>query len=766
MDTPPKRGASPADWLTARRFAAILAGVIAIVFWDVLLCSHTLFYRDYAFFSLPNAVFFQRSMFAGEWPLWNDLSHCGIPFLAQWNTLTCYPPYIVACLFPLPWALGFFCLAHLLMGGIAMRSLALRWTDDGLAAAIAGIAFAFNGMMMNSLMWPSFMTVWAWTPLVLLHTPEAWRKGGRAIPCAALIGALHMLGGNPEIILLTWGVLLILFITDAPKDRRDFFIRARRLGSVVLLVAAIAAVQLLPFLQLAQHSHRETGYAEGHWAMPVLGIANFLTPLFRTTPGILGGVHSQYDQQFTSSYYFGIGVALLALAAPFLLRDRRIKALGALAILFIWLSMGDAGGLYPALRKLFPPLGMARYPVKFLQGCVILTPLLAASAFHFLRTRSAQRSPSWRKRLAPAALAALPIGLTIWMARVAPDRAEDWSVTAVSGLSRLAILAASCALLPLAARHGNRRCLMAAQGGCLALLLLDLLTHTPPQNPTVVSWAYSPEAAQHDLKPPPGYRAMVAPLHRAVLNEVATPDALGYCLGQRQALSHNWNILDRIPKIDGFYSLQLAPQRDIWSRLYDSPSPPPDGLLDFLGASQISHPESLFKWTRREQAMPLATVGQQPEFATSAADAARRVVSPDFDFRRHVVLEAAAANAVPEIAPDSATIEWWRRTSSRELEVQVVATAPSLLVIAQAHHTPWKASIDGTETDILQANRAFQAIVVPPGRRHIRFVYRDNLFLAGLCLSVAASGCCAFWLIAGRRFALSPPGPGRESLPG
>src|SRR5207237_5549523 len=87
-------------------------------------------------------------------PLWNPLNNCGIPFLAQWNTLVVYPGSLFLLILPLPWSLGIFCLAHAALGGLGMYHLVRRWTVTRLGAALAGIAFVFNGMTLNRLMWP------------------------------------------------------------------------------------------------------------------------------------------------------------------------------------------------------------------------------------------------------------------------------------------------------------------------------------------------------------------------------------------------------------------------------------------------------------------------------------------------------------------------------------------------------------------------------------------------------------------------------------
>lgn len=498
-------------WFTAGRFATILAGLIAIQFWDVLLGSHAFFYRDYSLYSHPNAEFLTQSLWSGEIPHWNSLSYCGVPFLAQWSTLACYPLSILTWALPLPWSLGFFCLLHLFIAGMTMRSLALRWTGNELAAALAGLAYAFNGMTVNSLMWPHYMVVWAWAPMVLLTTREAWRKGGSATIWAALAGAMHMLGGVPEIILLTWTIVLLHFAMDFLQSKPERLTLFVRLATIVLVITALTAVQLFPFLQLLAHSTRDAGFADGDWAMPIWGAANFLVPLFRCTPGILGGVFSQYDQQVTSSYYFGIGIVGLVLIAVFRARQREAIWLGIATLFLIVLAMGDAAGLYLAARTIFPPIGIARYPVKFLQGAVLLIPLLAAYGFHWQWRRLREARPGPRLEITLICGAAALISGIVAVSFFAPDREEDWRVALQSGGTRFLALSAFLMGMRYATTVQKRNARIAGQCGLLALLALDLATHTPRQNPTVVAWAYSAEAAPRDLIPPTGYRAMVAP---------------------------------------------------------------------------------------------------------------------------------------------------------------------------------------------------------------------------------------------------------------
>src|SRR2546428_6548079 len=168
-------------WFTSGRFATILAVFIGAVFPDVITGSASFFFRDFGFFGYPLAHYHRESFWRGEVPLWNPLSNCGLPFLAQWNTLVLYPGSLIYLLLPLPWALNLFCLFHLCLAGLGMYWLACRWVGSRLAASAAGIAYAFNGLSLNCLMWPNNVAALAWMPLVVLATERACRKGGRTI---------------------------------------------------------------------------------------------------------------------------------------------------------------------------------------------------------------------------------------------------------------------------------------------------------------------------------------------------------------------------------------------------------------------------------------------------------------------------------------------------------------------------------------------------------------------------------------------------------
>src|SRR5208337_3199535 len=97
------RAGAPDDWLTPSRFALLLGLLVVATFPGVLLGGTTFIIRDFGLFSYPVAYFHRQCFWRGELPLWNPLNNCGLPFLAQWNTLTLYPLSLIYLHLPLKW---------------------------------------------------------------------------------------------------------------------------------------------------------------------------------------------------------------------------------------------------------------------------------------------------------------------------------------------------------------------------------------------------------------------------------------------------------------------------------------------------------------------------------------------------------------------------------------------------------------------------------------------------------------------------------------
>jgi hypothetical protein len=739
------RAASADEWFTPGRFAVLLGLFFFLLYPEVLLGGRTFVLRDFGLYSFPIATHWRESFWRGELPLWNPLNNCGIPFLAQWSTLVLYPPALFNMFPPLTWALPVFSFAHLAWGGLGVLFLARRWTGSATAGAVAGVIFAFNGLAINSLVWPHYCVAIGWMPWVVLAAERGLREGGRRVLWAVAAGAMQMLSGMPEIILMTW-----LFVTGlagwllvrGTVPRR---LVTLRLTAQVLLISALCVPQLGTFLQLLEESQRSAGYKEDNWAMPGTGLANFLVPLFYTYPS-RGGVHFQYFQHLVSSYYAGVALVWLGLLGVFTKRGVRVMGLTIGGVMCLLLALGKDGWLLPLIQDALPVLNVARYPVKFLYLFVLIAVLLAAYGLGGQDCcKPGLGNPG---QITCLMLLLLLMAGIVWFAGANPMPRDVPGATLKSALSRAAMLVGTVVLLG---------CLAVARGvaggvllrlGLLVLIWFDLRTHAPPIMPTIPAGTYDRGLVQREapLRPFPAHghgRLMAQPQVDFDFYKSLMHDQHQEYLVYRAAYFSNCNLLEDVAKVNGFYSLYLQRYEQVFDRIYWQGL---EGarLKDFMGVMQYTDPADKLGWKPRAAYLPLLTGGQRPEFATPAATLAG-MLQENFNPTQIVYLPLETRGIVGP-ATNSGIRIISQRIESHRIEAEVEADKAGLLVLAQCFYPAWKAHVNGRPAPLLPANHAFQAVVVPAGSSRVTVAYVDKRFLAGGGVSLIALSLCLIWM--------------------
>jgi hypothetical protein len=750
-DPPQRQGEADGSWFTAGRFAIILGVLIFIPFWDVLLGQKCFVVRDFGLFSYPVAYFHRESFWHGQVPLWNPYDCCGLPFLAQLNTLVFYPPSLIYLLLPLPWSLPVFCLLHLFAAGMGMYVLAWRWSGSRAGAALAGLIFAFNGLSLNFLMWPSHIATFALMPWVIALTEEAMMAGGRAMVGAAIVAGFQVLAGGPETILFTWLVLLAVAMIRMGRAPAGRLRLARRFAGVGLLALALAAIQLLPFADLSAHSNRGSNFANSAWSMPPYGWANFLAPLFQTYAW--QQIVVQQNQYWTSSYYAGIGTVFLAVVAVCRQRAWRVWLLGVLLAASLILALGDYGFLYSWLRRIFPFLGLFRYPIKFVILTMLALPVLAAFAVGGYERPATGAGGNGRLELVCAGGMVVLVAGIVGLSRGYLWSVKYWVPTAINAGCRVFFLALILGILYwFATRPAGR-----ARSGLMLMVVfwLDVLTHAPWQNPTVDPSVYQPglPMAKVKLDPAPRLgesRLMMSPYSARQMHYTPASDVRNNYLLDRVLFFDDCNLLDKMPKVDGFFSLYLRESDRVISLFTIQSEPNLPALEDFLSVSHTIAPGKVFDWSARPSYMPWVTAGQQPEVA-SDDKALAGIAERNVNLRNVVFLPVEAGAAV------RAAREPGARIISQQFGVQkaivtVESPGPTMVVISQAYYHDWKARVDGRPTPLWRANYAFQAVEVSAGRHQVQLDYEDRAFQAGAIISgLAVLACAAGWLRIGAR---------------
>lgn len=742
---------------TPGRFALALACLVLAAFPGVALGLESFVFRDFGFYGYPLAHWFRESVWRGEWPLWNPLNNFGIPFLAQWSTLALYPPSLLYLVLPLPWSLNLFDLAHLWWGGVGMFFLARSWRTGGWGAAVAGMGFAFNGISLNCLIWPHLTASLAWMPWVILAAQTAWREGGRRIPVAACAGAMQMMTGGPEFTLITWALAASLCLAETVAGRASGAAGGTawmlpRLAAVVGCVTAIAAAQLLPFLELTLASHRSAQFSTGSWSMPGWGWANFLVPLFHCEPSPQR-VAFQPGQLWTSSYYVNLTTVVLAAVAVLFGKSRHGWLLIAAALGSVLFAMGDHTPLYGWLRHSIPGVGFFRYPIKCVATACFALPLLAGMGAELLQRR--EDRGIWKGLYSTAAALAFLVVVVMAWAGSTPELAGVWPATRSNGIMRLVFLGLALAGIAAASLHPHVRIRIAAMAAVPLLIWLDVLNHAPWQNPTVPVAVMQPGLKPLDPMPALGEgRAMISAAANLTIYQRALPDVQTNFVCNRLALSCNTTLLDGLPVVDGFYSLYLKPSRELHMLLYEKVDAEYPALMDFLGVQRVTAPGGLFEFTHRPTAMPLISAGQQVVFGTDT-ECLQAVQSTLWDPRRTIFLPMESTEVLGKRASCRAVISG-SRWQPHQVEFDVDSAGPTLAAVAQAWYPAWTATVDGMPARVWRANHAFQAVGIPEGRHHVVLRYEDRWFRWGGWISGIALISCAAWMVQRRNRPSAP----------
>jgi len=340
-------------------------------------------HTDLAVTHWPNARFTRQALWSeGRFPLWRPTLMSGTPFAANPLAGLYYPPNWLFLFLPwLPLDVGFnlSALAHLWLAGAAMYALMRRGFGTGVwGALVAAVAYEASPKLLAHLGagHVGWAQAWGWLPLVVLcwlkirHSPFAI-LGGVALAmqfCADVRMATYTL------IACVWLLVTGCWKLDAgswkldgrtPVRRSPFAMRGLRFAICDLRFAicslaiflGLSACQWLPLVALLPETTRSlmTWRDAAAWSLP-----------WRYLAGLLLADHGGFHEWMT---YVGVSTLVLAGAGvgTWWRRPEARRWIVWLAGLFVgatWFSLGENGGLFQALWRVVPALGLLRVPPR------------------------------------------------------------------------------------------------------------------------------------------------------------------------------------------------------------------------------------------------------------------------------------------------------------------------------------------------------------------------------------------------------------------
>ena len=697
----------------------------------------------------PQFAFLARSLAAGLSPFWTPNIFDGWPQIADPQSLIFAPLYLVAAwLSPAPsfrLADGVL-FAHLALGGLGLILYARDrgWRAEG--ALVAAIAFAFGGSAAWRLQHVGQVMSLAWFPLALFALARALDRRSVFWGAAAGLFAAFMVAGRDQIawlqtIILAGFVAQRAFAGAGPRANLRTFWPALTTGAIVGLIVAGPPVLLSEILAVSSN-RPEIVFSEV--VKGSLHPASLLTIVAPDLYGVSGplayfwgppspdwGPTGLFLARNMGEVYFGALAFAAAIGAGLPLRraDRDMRYFALVAVL---LGLYAVGRYTPAFDILFhlPGAGLWRRPADATFPLCALLALVGGYGVH----RLAAGHVRWRPTLVALVVLALisaAFAVALWKGKVA--------AAIMPLLMAWVTFALAIALLEWVALRGRGRPLAA-----LAMIGLFCTVDLRLGNGPNESTALPP--ANFDFLRADTHNTTIATL-REKLATTTAPDRRDRI--ELAGLGFDWPNASLAQGFDhdlGYNPLRLAlfenftgagdtvglPEQRTFSKAFPSyrsiaadltglryiatgvpveridPSLKP-GDLNFVART----PDA---WIyENPRAMPRVFVATQALAADF--DAIMKTGAwPQADYRATVLL-SSTSDQTPRRAGTARLL----RYANTAISVEAEAPDGGWLVLTDIWHPWWEANVDGAPAPIEQADIAFRAVRLPPGRHTVEF---------------------------------------------
>lgn len=791
--------------------AVIVLGVLfalrGFVFADRLSDAHP----DILTFWLPRFSFLGRSIAAGHVPLWNPFEMAGYRYAAdpQGGWLYLLPMGLFSWLSPAV-AMRAFIVANPLIAGLALFAFLRTERLSRLASTAGGLSLAMLMSSSEIAISMPFAGAMAWCCVALVgaagyRRSRRWSARIAWVALGALgwsqVATAHMSHGLVVCTALLTAYLLAGAVFDVIASRAaatDDGEEPARTPQLALAAGGRAALFLvaLPLLSLAILLPRVDALDTSSLAAGYDRLGDAIGTLGSSDTGSIqaNGVWAAWPLAFgaTPGAYAG---ATILLGVPLALRARRRRALvwafgGAFAL--TWILMLDAVVTAPWIRDVFLriPFGdvYLHNPGRMRYLAVIAVPVLGAVGIQGLRDdplppRDAVR---WLSAGAflwlglpllafanPLRFIVLALGLAAgaWALFQLATRRRAWAYVAVGSV--LALELAVSALFSQLTPPGDTIHLNLEAGAHPNLIPQPLPLPRVDASAFVAPTAFVPRlAATHDRyltwAPPAssfekGYLFMqLEPDWPALAMERGTlfglHDTLGY---NPMQLRRYWDYIRVRTPLPVFYNAsvidvpRLRDVRLLGVRYLVVPTGIPSPLEgDVVGRAQGYDLVEVQGWQPR--------VSVVPNFRTvpTRTGALRTILPPTFDPAQLAVVEAyPGIEPTPDAEPGAAT---YREDAPENVDIDVRANAPSILVVRTTFDEGWQATVDGEPAEVVPVDSFLQGVAVPAGDHEVRLTYRDAAVSAGVR---AGAFAWAALLIAGAAAWVSEQRP-RSRRPG
>jgi Bacterial membrane protein YfhO len=777
-----RRGSSRA---TAGALVVVAFAVLS-AFPSALSPARVFFQRDVLAYWYATVATFVRVVGGGELPLWDAYEGYGLPLWADPASQVAYPTTWLNLLLLPHVVYKVVVLGHALWAALGVFVLLRRAGLARVSASVGAIAFACSGPIVSAGTLTHHLCGAAWIPWALWAFEGVLRSGGRReVGAMALVLGAQALAGSAEACAMTGMAALLRWLMLLARERRAAVRAVPPVAAAAGIAALIAALQWLPTLSILDATNRRTFTSEQnlYWSIHPATLVDTMVPRLASEMAMGEDVRNRlYEgrEPFLESLYLGIAALPLVLLA---LRSRHPSRTWLVVGLAVFAGLA-LGRFLPPARVLLalPPLSLFRYPAKYAWPAAFFWSALAALGTEVWRRPFAAGD----RRYARAVGGALLLG-TILLAASAVRRDlaaqpltnafavqepfREWMTVLAARKLGWAALWLGCTAVALLLRTARPRWRYASAAFAGLVVAADVTAGARPVNRLAPLALVQHRPPVLDLLLPRAgeARLLVASgaldrLNRSLVRGPAGWDReWSFVLGAQERIAppsgSRWGLRGSYDAdFTGLGAMGLQRMSGLVRQLEGSPLSLRLLQLGNVGwviddradafplLSQAATFDSVYAQPLRVLAVPDPLPGAYVVGSASRAgtddDAIARLLSPDFDPRREVVL-AGTGSARLLARGWSGGVRVLTR-GQNALRVETETNAPGILVVVEGYHRDWRATVDGVPARVERANVAFRGVEVAAGRHTIDLRYAPRsipwaigLGAAGLLLALA-----------------------------
>jgi hypothetical protein len=629
--------------------------------------------------------------------LWNPAQGLGTPFLALWRTRVLSPFSVPLHVLPLFPAIVLSMILKLAVAGWCAFYVARRFGFPPAMALLVAVPFQLSGPIF---LWSGMpmSDVLPWLPLLLLCAERLALGHTRTWPFAAVTVALMALGGDPETFTFSMLFATLYLLGRRLRDPHNTRLTQALAGFGIALALglALAGVQLVPYLEFIGQSSRTAVGPVAELKLQNL-VAALMPSLIRPDDMAAASVSRLLHPGLVQLLLIALWIASRQFVTKQLRRRMESLLFAAVTLAVFAVVPAPIFQTLPFLTDFGP------------QHALIAIPLALA----FLAAAAAEEwnelDPEQCKTVLARLVFVLPLvwGLGI-VALIAastiygPFQTAVWPGVGLMLLTGLTLVLLLAFTLVRPSLRTTGYVLSTLTAICLYVAFAPLVPSTPHA-------AVFPETAMVQ-----SLRAMPLPVNR--ISTIFNPG--------RTQLSRYESFMERATQDP---LLQRRTGAEAFLLMKEDVKEGP-----FAAVRPVLHIKEVYP----SGALLLRDLGAQSRVRMLYAG--RRVESFDPALLNSEALPLIEGETLPE--SDSGPIAQARivEEGGRRVQVEVTQTRPGVLVLADTWYPGWKATVNGTATDVFPVDGVFRGVKVPEGNATVTFTYDPISLKLGIALSLLA----------------------------